>query len=204
MSVITLPTALKISEFAIGVIDYELEEMSENTGTTKARIIAPPRWTAHMVSNSDMTLLEASRWEAVILSLRGSNVLALYDIVRQAPQGTLRGAPTLTTTLAVGDESATFGSASGTLLQGDWVQIGTGFGVSQLVKVSADATAAAGSITFGFSNPIRRTIAASAALVWDKPVGYYRRSNKSATLGTYTVNIAAQGDFSLDLMERFA
>lgn len=204
MAVVALPNALKISEFALGVINYELEESSGNTGTTRARIIAPPRWAAHVVSNPDMDLAEASRWETLMLQLRGSNVLALYDIVRQAPRGTLRGAPTLTTSLAVGDEVATFGSAAGTLFQGDWIQIGTGFGTSQLVKLTANATAVAGSITVNFANPIRKAISSGAALVWDKPVCYYRRTSRQATLGTYTVNIAAQGGFSMDLVERFA
>jgi hypothetical protein len=204
MAVIALPNALKISEFALGVINYELEEASAGVGSTRARIIAPPRWTAHVVSNADMDLAEASRWETLMLQLRGSNVLALYDIVRQAPRGTLRGSPTLTTSLAVGEEAATFGSAAGTLLQGDWIQIGTGFGTSQLVKLTANATAAAGSITISFANPIRKAISSGSALIWDKPVGYYRRTNRQATLGNYTVNIAAQGGFSMDLTERFA
>lgn len=200
MSVITLPSNFGIAEFAWGCTDYELEENSDSTGDSASRIIGPPRWTAHMNSKENMTLEQAALWEYVTLSLRGDNVLALYDIVRLAPQGTMRGSPTLAAGLAVGATTATFNSASGTLKRGDLLQFSTGFGTSQLVKVAADLTFPG---TVSFFNPIRKAIAIDAPVTWDKPVAYFRRINQAATLGTYKLDALGQGDFSLDLMERF-
>ena len=200
MAIITLPSNLGIAEFSWGCTDYELEESSDSTGDSAARIIGPPRWTAHIVSKENMSLDQAAKWENLILSLRGDNVLAMYDIVRTEPQGSMRGSPTLTSTLAVGDTSATFTSASGTLKQGDLLQIGTGLGTSQLIKVAADLTFPA---TVTFNNPIRKSIASGAAIQWNKPVAYFRRVNRAATLGTYKLDGLGQGDFAIDLMERF-
>lgn len=203
MSTITLPLNLKIGTFAWDVLTFEQEEMSDANGESASRITSPPRWMASITSNEDMDLDEASRWEAMILSLRGDNVLAVYDIVRYNPRGTMRGTPTLTSTLAVGATSATLSSASGTLKQGDWLQIGTGLGTSQLIKVAADAEAAAGSITFSFNNPIRKSIAAAATIVWDRPVAYFRNRSKRSSLGSYSNETLGQGGFTLELVERF-
>lgn len=200
MAVISLPNNLGIAEFAWGVIDYELEESSDATGASASRIIGPPRWTAHMVSKENMELDQAGLWEYIILSLRGDNVLALHDIVRVAPQGTMRGNPTLAAGLSIGDTSATFNSASGTLKRGDLLQFGTGFGTSQLVKVSADMTFPG---TVNFQNPIRKAISSGSAVIWDKPVAYFRKVSRQSTLGTYRLDGLGQGDFSLDLVERF-
>lgn len=202
MNIITLPTALKIKEFVNGVVDYQLTESSDATGASKDRIIGPSRWSLHIVSNSDMDLAEASRWEALILSLRGAAVLAAYDIVRQLPRGTMRGSPVLAATLNVGDTTAQI-TGSGSLETGDWLQFGTGYGTSQRVKVMAPTSAISGTITVQFSNPIRKAIAAGSTVTWYRPVSYFRRTNLSGSLGTYTVNIGAQGDFALDLLERF-
>lgn len=200
MATIAFPANLGVAQFSWGCIDYEMEESSDATGASASRIIGPPRWTAHLTSKEDMTLNQAALWEWLILSLRGDNVLAMYDIVRTAPQGTMRGTPTLASPLVVGAISASFTGASGTLLRGDMLQIGTGIGTSQLIKVANDVTFP-GAVSF--NNPIRKAITAGAAITWDKPVAYFRRVNRSATLGTYTLQGTGQGDFSLDLVERF-
>lgn len=202
MSIVTLPNALKYNQFAWGVNNYEMEETADSTGDSAARIIGPPRWTAHFTSNDDMDLAEAARWEWLMLQLRGDNCLALYDIVRLAPQGTMRGTPTLAANIAVGDTSATI-TASGTLKQGDRLGFGTGLGTSQLIIVAADAAASSGTITFTFNNPARIAFSSGTSVIWDKPVAYFRRTNRAATLGRYSATSLSQGGFSLDLMERF-
>lgn len=204
MSIIALPLNLAYNEFAWGVNTYELEESSDQTGNTATRIIAPPRWTAHFTSIHQMTLVQAARWEALMLSLRGGNVLALYDVVRYNPAGSLRGSPTLASSLAVGATTATFSSAAGGVKQGDWLQFGSGFGSSQLVKIMADADPSGGSLSVVFENPIRKVISSGSVVVWDKPVAYFRRTSRSATLGMYDTSGTGQGGFSVDLMERFS
>lgn len=202
MAIVTLPLNLSYREFHWGVLDYELQEMSEPTGDTADRILGPSRWSAHLVSNDDMPLSEAARWEWLVLNLRGGNVLAIYDIVRKQPSGTMRGSPVLAASAAVGATSCQI-TTTGTLKLGDWFGIGTGFGTSQLVKVAADASPVTGTLTVTFNQPLRKAYAAGTAVVWDKPVAYMKRMNKQATLGQYGVQGTGQGGFTIDLMERF-
>lgn len=202
MSIIALPANLKYNQYAWGVIDYEMLESSDATGSSAARILGPSRWSLHFTSNADMDLAEAARWEYLHLKLRGANVLAAYDIVRKAPVGTMRGTPTVSASVAAGATSMSI-TATGTLKRGDRLGVGTGLGTSQLIIVENDATAAAGTITFDFNNPARIAFSIGTAITWDKPVAYFRKTNKQATLGTYSTEGTGQGDFSFDLMESF-
>ncbi len=202
MSVIALPANLKYNQYAWGVIDYELQEVSDTTGDSAARILGPSRWSLHFTSNPDMDLTEAARWEYLTLKLRGGNVLAAYDIVRKAPTGTMRGTPTISASVAVGATTMSI-NATGTLSRGDRLGVGTGLGTSQLIIVENDATASAGVITFDFNNPARIAFSVGTTITWDKPVAYFRKINKQATLGTYSIEGMGQGDFTFDLVESF-
>jgi hypothetical protein len=104
MSIITLPAGLKMpAGCTIGQRRYDIAERSEATGASAVRLLGPPRWTMALRSVDALTLAEAGLWEALLLKLQGSaNHLAMYDPVRQAPQGTLRGAPTLQATVSAG------------------------------------------------------------------------------------------------------
>jgi hypothetical protein len=203
MSVIVLPTALSLKDYAWGVIDYSLMESSSISGAEAERPLSPPRWTAHLISNDSLTPSEAARWEALILALRGDNVLALYDITNQAPRGTMRGSPTLAASVAIGATSCQI-NTTGTLLQGDNIGLGSGFGTSQLLKVAADASPVLSVLTVTFNNPSRRVYNSGSAVTWDKPVAYMRRTNKQATLGTWTDQGTGRGGFVIELMERFS
>lgn len=107
MSVITLPAGLKMpAGCTIGQQRYDLTESSDSTGSQAARLLGPPRWQMSLRSVDALTLAEAGLWEAMILQLRGRvNHLAMYDPVRSAPAGTLRGAPTLNATASAGASS---------------------------------------------------------------------------------------------------
>jgi hypothetical protein len=203
MAIITLPIGLKYNTFSWGIIDYEMEETSDSTGDTSARVLGPSRWTAHLASQDDMTLAEASKWEYLQLMLKGGNVLALYDVVRPQPIGTLRGSPVLQSGVAVGDTSAIISSAGGGVKQGDWLGFNSGFGSSQLVKIMADADPVSGVLTIQFQQPVRKAFVTGAAVTWSKPVAYFKKSNRQSTLGQYTNQGTGQGGFSIDLVERF-
>lgn len=88
-----------------------------------------------------------------------------------------------------------------TLLTGDWLQIGTGVGTSQLVKAVADATAAiGGTMTVVFEPPLRTAFSGGSAVAWDKPVAYYKQT--SAPSWSYRIGRSRkQGGFALDLLE---
>lgn len=107
MSVITWPAGLSVpASFTLGQQRYDMTESSDSSGADAARLLGPPRWTVSLRSVDIMTLAEAGLWEAMLLQLRGRvNHLAVYDPVRVAPQGSLRGAPTLDATAAAGATS---------------------------------------------------------------------------------------------------
>lgn len=92
-----------------------------------------------------------------------------------------------------------------TLLPGDWLQIGTGVGTSQLVKVVATATEAAqdGTLSVTFEPPLRWAFSSAAVVAWDKPLGYYKQT--SAPSWSYRIGRSRkEGGFAVDLLESWA
>jgi hypothetical protein len=176
MAIITIPAAVaaSVGGQTYGQLRHDMEERSEQSGATAARLWAPPQWTMSITSKRGCTLAEAGAWEAMILKLRGRiNHLALYDFLRQAPQGTMRGTPRLTVAapLAAGSSSATLENMIGTLKAGDWLQFGSGLG-SHLVKVSADVdssvtVSASASWTTTTPSAANWTTSGAAAATWN-------------------------------------
>lgn len=116
MSVITLPAGLQMpAGCTIGQQRYDLAEASDSTGASAARLLGPPRWSMSLRSVDALTLADAGLWESLVLQMQGRvNHLAMYDPVRQAPQGTLRGAPTLNASVAAGATSLVLGNVART------------------------------------------------------------------------------------------
>ena len=87
-----------------------------------------------------------------------------------------------------------------TLLQGDWLQIGTGVG-SHYCMVSADATFNdAGTATVSFEPPLRQAIAGSTVVAWHKPLCHYRQTADAATWDAVPGS-SDVGSFQLELIE---
>lgn len=138
MSVITIPAAVHdtLGGQSFGQHRYDVAESSDVTGDSAVNAGAPPRWTSGLRSADGLTLEEAGEWEGLLLRLRGGiNYLAVYDKLRPAPLGTMRGEPKIGAAVAVGDSTAVLVNFVGTLKAGDWLQFSTGVGSSQLVKV---------------------------------------------------------------------
>lgn len=207
MSIITLPPTLKLSPGGgVGQRRFDLLTQSDSTGSQQARLLGPPRWTLRLVQPEFLTLAEAGQWSALALQLRGRvNVLAAWDPARPAPGGTVRGTLTLAATAAIGATtvSVTGGAsqAAKTILAGDWFQIGTGLGSSQLVMCTAAATAnGSGVVSLAFEPPLRAGYTSATPVTWDKALAYYRQQTES-TSWTYINNGAMVSGLSLDLLE---
>ncbi len=143
MAIITLPAAVQAAPGGLGYgqVRYDMAESSNATGDTAVRLFGPPRWRYALQSPAWASMAEAGAWESLVLQLRGQvNVLAMWDLLRPAPAGTLRGAPWLAADVPAGSTSAVLGHAIGTLKAGDWLQLGAGLGASQTVKLTADAS----------------------------------------------------------------
>lgn len=204
MSIITLPAGLRIGECSIGQARYDMAEMSDATGHTAARLFGPPRWRVSLRSPQALQFAQAAQWEAVILQLRGGvNHLAVPDPVRQVPQGTMRGTLTLNGAHSAGAVALSVtggaGQASTTLKAGDWLQIGTGVGTSQLVKVMADTTAnGSGVIALTVEPPLRTAFSGGTAVTWNSPLGYYKQVGEA----TWSYGPGrTTGGYALDLLE---
>lgn len=232
MTVISMPTDLPVGRCTFGQARYDLIEQSDTTGAQSARLLGPPRWTLALGSPDLLTYTQQGKWDAMVFSLRGRvNHLAAFDPGRPVPQGTYAGSMILDASISAGATSMTInGGTVGTLLAGDWLQIGAGLGTSQLVKVMADATSVpsgssvfawdnagvfswtnggaftwnvTGVITVTFEPPARQAFGLGTSIVWDHPVGYYK-SQASNQQASYTPGFLGAGAFALDLLEAFS
>jgi hypothetical protein len=203
MAIITLPAGLRMGAGGgMGQQRFDLLSQSDSTGTQQTRLLGPPRWTLQLVQPPALQLAEAGAWAALLLQLRGRvNVLAAWDVARPVPLGTARGSMTTSGTTAAGATvvSIVGATATGTLLAGDWLQIGDGLG-SHYAMVTAPATAdGAGAVTVSFEPPVRASIVGGTALAWDKPLAYYRLQ-ADASAWTYGPGLVVSG-MALDLLE---
>lgn len=206
MAIIQLPTGLKIERLTIGQQRYDLDFSNSDTGSGSTRLLGPPRWKVSFSSAAEMDIDQASAWVATMVKLRGRvNHLAVWDVARPVPRGTMRGTLTLSASAAAGSTSLTItggaGQAGRTLLAHDWLQLGVGVGTSQLVMVTEDVTAdGSGVVTLTVEPPLRTAFSAGAPVTWDRPLGYY----KSTTQHTeWTYERAVQGGISFDGIERW-
>jgi hypothetical protein len=209
MALITAPTTLQIGQQRIELVTYDLSETSDASGFMAVRSGGPPRWRMSLGSPRIINPVAASAWKSLILRLRGRvNHLAIWDAARPAPMGTLRGTLTLAAGVGAGAASLSItggaGQAGRTLLAGDWLQLSTGVGSSQLVCVTADAIAnGSGVIAASIEPPLRIGFGGGAAVTWDRPVGYYRQRVGAAGWDNQP-NAVGQGGFALDLVEQWS
>lgn len=179
MAIVTIPAGMLFGpNCGMGQQRYDSVDQSETDGSSDVRLRGHPRHTISLTPPQRLTLAEAAKWRSTLLALQGRvNVLAAYDPVRLVPRGTLRGTPVLAAEAAAGATSVSItSSVSGqTVLAGDLLQLGLGFGTSQLVEAKADATLSPTG-TVQICAPIRRAIASGATVTWDRPVAYYRNN----------------------------
>lgn len=204
MSVITLPTTLRLGVGSgMGQARYDLAARSDATGAEQARLLGPPRWVLRLVQPQALPVAQAAAWQVLLLQLRGKvNHLAAWCPGQQAPRGTLRGSIQILGTHAAGATTLSIGgTATGTLAAGDFLQVGTGLGTSQLVMVTADmATDGTGAGSVSIEPPLRQQYAGGTPVAWDKPLAYYRTSTDT-TQWSYGPAGAVVSGMSLDLLE---
>lgn len=203
MAIVTIPAGMLFGpQCGMGQRRYDTVDQSETDGSSDVRLRGHPRWTISLAAPQKLTLAEAAVWRSTLLALNGRvNVLAAYDPVRLVPRGTLRGTPTLAATATAGATSLSVTSSTSgqTVLAGDLLQVGSGFGTSQLVEVKADATLSPTG-TVQICAPIRKTIASGAAITWDRPVAYYHNNAENVAWQYSGAGLHVTG-FSFDGLE---
>lgn len=209
MAIITLPTNLQIGpECAWGLQHYAMVASSEATGTEQVRLMSPSRWVATLQPPQFLRIStgELAEWQALAARLHGRvNVLATHNWVQPAPRGTMRGTLTLAAAAAAGATSIQVTGGSGqagtTWLAGDLGQVGTGLGSSQLVMVTAPATAnGSGTVTLSIEPPLRDAYPLGTAFTWDKPLAYFRGRAQS-NVWRYSNGGLSAGGIVIDLLE---
>lgn len=99
--------------------------------------------------------------------------------------------------LEVGSQATDYGFGK-TLLEGDWLGIGSG-STQQVVMVMDDAVSVGqGVIDVNFQAPLRNAFPVGTVVTWDKPKALFRRQNSRAG---WEYESAFASGFALDLLE---
>lgn len=200
MAVITFPESLERVEMTWGSRRNDSEFRS--IFGAQAQEVAAPLWEVTLMSPIAPEDISGG-WKALLMQLRGRvNQIAMWDMARPAPRGTMRGTMLLDTAALQGatsiDISTDVSQAAKTLVQGDLIGIGSGI-TQQVVMVVANAVAdVSGNITVLIEPPLRNAFASISPVTWDKPKALFRR-NDSKSMWKYTGHMAE--GFSLDLIE---
>lgn len=180
MAVIQVPTGLSVGKQSWSQKRNDIEFRS--SFGAQALEGAGPMW----LSTIESTMKRPELWQSLLLQLRGkTNQIALWNMGRPAPKGTMRGSMILGTT-AQGAASLVItaaGQTSKTLLAGDYLGVGSG-STQQVVMVTADAISnGSGAITVATEPALRNAFAAGAAVTWDRPKVLFRRSDSTSQWG---------------------
>jgi hypothetical protein len=199
MAVITWSSSLRVARCSWSQQRNDVEFRS--MFGAQAVEVSAPVWVVTLEATPG---LEASggEWKVLGLKLRGkTNQLALWDLARPIPLGTMRGTMTLNSDAAQGATTLSIvasGQASKTLLMGDHLGIGT-LTTQQVVMVTADATGnGSGVISVTVEPPLRNAFSAGESVTWDKPKALFRRVDSK--FGWQNYGAVVEG-FSLDLIE---
>ncbi len=201
MSIIVLPTALSITRMTWSQQRNDIEFRS--MFGAQAIEVSAPLWAVSLeVTTKRDSDPMVGEWKTLLMKLRGRvNQLALYDMGRPVPLGTMRGAMTLSVAVVQGDTAlnivATGGNAQ-TILKGDMLGIGSTI-TQQVAMATADATSdGAGNILVNIEPPIRNAFSIGEVVTWDKPKALFRRTDSKVDWDYSSIFVSG---FSLDLLE---
>jgi hypothetical protein len=184
---VTLPAHTGIASIGFRMVNTNAVSESPFTGVQQVQGYSRQRWEVD-VTLPPLKHADAVQWIAFLASLRGRfGTFTLGDPMATSPAGTATSA---TVTGAAGDQSVTV-TMTGTLLAGDYIQIGTG-----LHRVLVNRS---GSGTLEIW-PALRTAASAVAAVLVNPVGRFRLM---ADDPAWNVNSASIYGISFTAMEAF-
>jgi len=197
MSTIYWPSSLSVVAALDLSIEYDVQLNLSRGGQIDTYGLPGARWAAVVTFAADKETRYRPQIEALVASLRGgARMLSMHHLGRVAPNGTLRGSPTVGTQTAKGDNTIALANCNGTLEAGDMLGVGT-----ELFMVEEDAAPVTGSMTVKVSPAVRNVYTVGTAVVWDKPsILWIPRSNIAGPF-PYAPGKVRPG-FSLELVER--
>ena len=176
---ISLP-AKGIKQIQLTMVNSVAVSTSPFTGQQQVYKHQGSRWKAS-IALVQMLRYEAEEWIAALGSLYGQyGTMLLGDPAGQTARGTISGSPTVNGGSQTGT-TLTVNAITGTLLAGDYIQIGTGAD-SRLYKVLKDV--ASGGTSIEIFPRLRESPADSAAIIYEDTVGLFRLE-KSESPFTY-------------------
>lgn len=177
---LTMPSVGSIRSIEIRSNNAVAISQSPFTYESQAQKFPGQRWVAD-VSLAPMKRADAEQWVAWMLSLNGSyGTFLLGDPLGTQPRGTVSSA---TITGSVGASSVAV-TMTGTLLAGDWIQLGAGISAS-LHKVLVDQS---GSGTLEIYPALRRNVT-SEAVSFTNAKGVFRLSSNESAYSISNVEI---------------
>lgn len=186
---LSIPTTIGIESIELRAINAVA--ISQSPFTYKQQVISHggQKWEASVTIPSVRRDL-AAEWKAMLVALKGpTGTFLLGDPDYTTPQGTVTSC---TLSGSAGDESVTV-TMSGSLLAGDYIQLGTGSS-SKLHQVLVDKT---GSGTLEIW-PALRSDYTSATVVFNSPKGVFRLSSNSSN---WSINNNSAYGISFDCVE---
>ena len=176
---------------------YNQVSTSTITGTTQVQTLGLPRHTFRLVV-PDCDPVRGGKLRAVIQQARGGvNLIEAYDPSRMFSAGTATGDRT-----GSGAKGALAVSVSGggMLRAGDWIQIGSSVGASQMVMVTADTNLPA---SVPIADPLFFAFSGARVRV-DLPCTYFRLTGTLDTVGGVAGTRQNIHGFSADFLEAFS
>lgn len=170
------------SRWEMRVIPNTRSFVSPYTNSTQVADLFGDRWAVSLDLPPDVSSAIGAQREAFFDRLKGQwGLIALPNLQRLAPRGTLRGTPTLLNAVAQFANTAIVQASAGeTLLAADLIGIG-----GQLVRNLVDATAdGSGHIAIEFAPRIRIAQAIGATVTWNAPTANFMLKDGSTGVPT--------------------
>lgn len=202
MSIITFDESLGVAKFTFG---YQRRDLSYSSPFGSQSVgVNGPLWVGTL-AQANVRESNSGPWKVLAIKLAGKvDQLALWDMMRPEPLGTLRGTLTFKGAHAANATSLVLsggaGQAGATVLAGDYFGMGSST-TQQVVMAMADAVAdGSGDITIDISKtPLRNAFSNGDSVTWNKPKALFRH------MGTRAVWEYGQGKvvsgLALDLVE---
>lgn len=181
MSVITLSETIKVARFRWGQLRSDLSFGVGGVFGTQTVWIGHPLWRVSFEAPDDLES-DSGEWASLCMNLEGAtNQLAMWHKGRPVPRGTMRGTMTLNSSASQGTTTLSIvasGQNGKTLLNGDYLGLGSGQ-TQQVVMVTSNAASdGSGVISVNIKPPLRNTFLASDPVTWNKPKALFRCQTK--------------------------
>ena len=171
MTTYAFPATWKANHFELRILPNTRLFVGPYSPTTQVLDLLGERWVAVIGLPPDNDPAVGAGREAFFDRLKGpANLISLWHLRLPAPQGTMRGSPTLSGAVAQLANTCNIQTSAGaTVKAGDMLSLS-----GQLVRIMADATANGGGVlAVEFQPRARAAWSNGAAVVWDKPTANF-------------------------------